>query len=124
MDDKTIFKKLNFIETVLSRDDFYSKPLHLYQNSRLCILDSMDIGYSSHGIYDTLDNILELELDRGNEHIIFQTYLYLKYINRGYKNIKNKSVIWISTNPLIALRYGIDADMYNKSDEELQIMYP
>lgn len=75
------------------------------------------VGYNSHGQYCTLNEIYELETERGNS--TFDDIS--KHIVNKYKN---NNAIWVTMNVFDALRYIIPASENSLSDEELISKYP
>lgn len=78
-------------------------------------------GYSSHGHYTTLEEILELETERGNIHtqIAIKRFMILNPSSRYSK------AIWVTYNPLqCAKEYLFGSDAYYMTNDIFIREYP
>jgi hypothetical protein len=66
----------------------------------------LSFGYNSHGKWDTLKNIKELELDRGNE-----------WFDDTNFDLNNTKAIWVTEKPLDALYYAFPPEFKDIEDE-------
>lgn len=77
----------------------------------------IEVGYSSHGNFSALGEIIEIEAERDNEPFInFEESDLLGY--RDYP------AIWVTRSPINAFRYVLTASEWELSDEELMKTYP
>jgi hypothetical protein len=73
------------------------------------------IGYNSHGVYLSLGEIKELELERGNEEVVSSINAFLEQ----YPSKKDASSIWIMMDAFQCFKqYYLSLNPFDKSIQE------
>lgn len=76
----------------------------------------MILGYSSHGVFCSLSEILELEQERENA-----TAEYIIDFLKKYPSKRNCKAIWITSEPFLCFKmYSLSADYSNCEDSILK----
>ncbi len=66
-----------------------------YKGGELIIVMKTSIGYSSHGVFSTLGDIEEVELERENE---YTSERITEFISKN-KLKRNNKAIWVTKDP-------------------------
>ncbi len=82
--------------------------------------NSISKGYSSHGVFCSLSEVLELEQERGNATVDAISGFLKKYPSK-----KNSKAIWVVNDPFLCFKmYSLLADYYNCEDTILKKQFP
>lgn len=75
------------------------------------------VGFSSHGMWCSLPEILELEWERMNEPFALME-------KEHFQNYSHFEAIWVTRTPEDAFKYCIPASEFEMTKEELERKYP
>lgn len=75
------------------------------------------VGYSSHGEFCSLGEIIEVETERDNEP-------FTNFSDKDLLGYSDCSAIWVTRNPMNAFRYVLSASEWEMSEEEIIEHYP
>lgn len=75
------------------------------------------VGYNSHGGWSTLEDIVEVEAERGNEP-------FTDFPEDVLATYGDAPAIWVTTEPYDAFLYAVSADEYNEHPDVVKARYP
>lgn len=81
----------------------------------------MSIGYSSHGVFCSIAEILEAEQERENEYTV---ECITNFLNQNTTK-KNSKAIWVAEDPFFCFKmYCLPAMYFNYEDNILKMKFP
>ena len=80
-----------------------------------------EFGYSSHGVYLSLEEIKELEIERGNEKVVSSIEMFLEQ----HPDKKDASSIWVTKNAFQCFKqYYLSITYPSIDNESIQKKFP